>query len=244
MKRVFMKPMKNENHLIKLALQISDGWEIDEMLTANDTLEVWLVPVSKRQCLGKKYHLCHTCDHKIELRNSKKSIRWQHINLGSLAVSLNIKTEFKLSCPKCKTPHNLLTWADVNSKITHPLQHQLEDAIPRMRTSKDTCKVIAVDPDTVRAVQTILKIKSAPTKSVPKNPFAENSECWHKLLRGEIEIKPKSHPLKLLLQISKIQYGNAKTPEDKYKSIKRLQDYFMKFKKRSSNELQQIMHQC
>jgi hypothetical protein len=239
MQRVPMKLMKNENHLIKLALKIGDDWEIDEILTAKDSLEVWLAPTSKRQWFGTKYHLCHTCGYKIKLRNSNKNLRWQHISLGSLAVSLHVKTEFKLSCPKCKTPHNLLTWADVNSKITHPLQRQLEDAIPRMRTTKDTCKVMGVDPEAVKSVLQILKVKSA-----PKNPFAQDSECWHKLLRGEIEINPKSHPLKLLLRISKIQYKKAKTVENKDKSIKRLQDYFIKFKKRSSNELQQIMSQC
>lgn len=239
MKRALMKLMKNENHLIKLALQIGDDWEIDEMLTANDSLEVWLAPTSKRQWFGKKYHLCHSCGHKIELRHSNKNLRWQHIKLGSLAVFLNVKTEFKGSCPNCEAPHNLLTWADVNSKITHPLQQQLEDIIPYMRSTKDACKVIGVDPETVKSVLKALTVTSA-----PQNFFAKNSECWHKLLRGEIEIKPKSHPLKLLLRISKIQYEKAKTAEDKYKSVKRLQDYFIKFKKRSSDELQQILNQC
>jgi transposase len=234
-----MKRMKNDNHLIKLALQIGDDWEIDEMLTADDSLEVWLAPTSKRQWFGKKYHLCHRCGHKIELRHSNKSLRWQHIKLASLAVSLNVKTEFKGDCPNCKTPHNLLTWADVNSKITHGLQQQLEDAIPRIRSTEDTCKVIGVDSEAVKSVLKILNIKSE-----PKNPFAEKNECWHKLLLGEIEIKPESHSLKLLLQISKIQYEKANTAEDKYKSVKRLQDYFIKFEKRSSNELQQIMNQC
>ena len=239
MKRAFMKLMKNDNDLIKLALKIGDGWDIDKMLTVDDSLEVWLAPTSKRQWFGKKYYLCPTSGHKIELRDLDKNLHWQHINLGSLAVSLHVKTEFELSCPQCNTQHNLLTWADVNSKITHSLQQQLEDTIPRMRTSEDTCKVIGVDPEAVESVLKILK-----TKSTSKKSFKNNNECWYKLLSGEIEIQPKSHSLKLLLRISKIQYQKAETAEAKYKSVKRLQDYFIKFKKRSSNELQQIMNQC
>lgn len=234
-----MKLMKNENPLIKLALQIGDDWEVNEILTTNGSLEVWLAPTSKRQWFGKKYHSCHNCEHKIQFSPLDKSLRWQHISLGSMAVYLNVKTAFKLSCPSCDMSHNLLTWADANSKITHPLQQQLEDAIPCMRTTKDIGKVIGVDPEVVKNV-----LKSLKEKSVLKNPFAENGECWHKLLKGEIEIKPTSHPLKLLLKMSKIQYKKAKTEEDKDKSVKRLQDYFIKFKKRSNNELQQIISQC
>ena len=251
MKRVLMKQMKNDNHLIKLALQIGDDWEIDKMLTANNSLEVWLAPATQRQWFGKKYYLCHDCGHKIELRYSNKSLRWQHIRLGSLEVSLNVNSEFKGTCPNCKASHNLLTWADVDNKITRPLQQQLEDAIPRIRSTEDTCKVMGVDTEAVKSVLKILNNKSKPQselKSKPqeklKSPSAKKNECWHKLLRGEIEITPESHPLKLLLRISKIQYEKATTEEDKCKSVKRLQDYFIKFKKRSSNELQQIMNQC